>query len=361
MKDKIRPTLGEIQPYVPGMTPKEEGIIKLASNENPLGPSKKALAALRQAAKKANIYPDQHSLLLKEALAHRLGVTSCHLIIGNGSDEIMQFIAAVFLNAKEHVVSSEHTFSTYESVTHIFDGQPVFASALEAEHNLKEIAAKVTLNTKIIFLCNPNNPTGTIFTHKQLVEFLNKIPKGIIVALDEAYGEYVDSKDFPKSIELVKEGHDVVVLRTFSKIYGLASLRLGYGIARPEIIKYLNLVKLPFNVNGLAQAAGVAALKDTAHVKHSLKNNREGKKYLYTELDGLKAAGAQIDYKKTEANFIFIKLDRPADEVFLDLMRRGVIIRPLTSFGLPNAIRVTIGTPRQNRKFVAELGKALES
>jgi histidinol-phosphate aminotransferase len=160
---------------------------------------------------------------------------------------------------------------------------------------------------------------------------------------------------------LIKAGHDLVVLRTFSKLYGLAALRVGYGIARPEIIKYLNLVKLPFNVNGLAQAAGVAALKDTAHVKHSLKNNREGKKYLYTELDGLKAAGAQIDYKKTEANFIFIKLDRPADEVFLDLMRRGVIIRPLTSFGLPNAIRVTIGTPGQNRKFVAELGKALES
>ncbi|MFA4858033.1 MAG: histidinol-phosphate transaminase [Candidatus Margulisiibacteriota bacterium] len=359
MKDQIRPNLEDLHPYVPGVTPKEEGIIKLASNENPLGPSKKAMAALHQTIKKANIYPDQHAILLKEALAQKLGVTPAHLIVGNGSDEIMQFVAAVFLNAKEHVVTSEHTFSTYEAVTHIFDGQPVFAAALDAEHDLRSIAAQVTLNTKIIFLCNPNNPTGTIFTHKQLVDFLNKVPKGVIVVLDEAYSEYVEAKDFPKSIELVKEGRDVIVLRTFSKIYGLAALRLGYGIARPEIIKYLNLVKLPFNVNGLAQAAGVAALKDTAHVKRSLKNNREGKKYLYAELDHLKKTGVKIDYKKTEANFIFIKLDRPADGVFLDLMRRGIIIRPLTSFGLPNAIRVTIGTPAQNKKFIEALGKTL--
>lgn len=355
VKEQVRPSLEEIKPYLPGKTPKEEGIIKLASNENPLGPSRKALTAIRQSLKRANIYPDQHSLLLKDALSRKLGVSPAHLICGNGSDEIMQFITATFLNAREQVITSKHTFSTYDFVTHVFDGEPFAADATDYEHSLDEIAANVSLKTKIIFLCNPNNPTGTIFTHKQLVRFLEKLPKGVLVVLDEAYSEYAESKDFPKSLELLKEGRDIIILRTFSKIYGLAALRVGYGIAKPEIIKYLNLVKLPFNVNGIAQIAAVAALKDTAHVKRSIRNNKAGKKYLYAALDEL-----GLEYKKTEANFIFINLKRKADEVFLDLMRRGVIIRPLTSFGAPEAIRVTVGTPSQNKKFITALEKVLQ-
>ncbi|MBU0687050.1 MAG: histidinol-phosphate transaminase [Candidatus Margulisbacteria bacterium] len=354
VKDKIRPSLEEIKPYVPGKNPDVETVIKLASNENPLGPSKKAMSAIRAGLKKINIYPDQHALLLKDALSRKLGVSPAHIIVGNGSDEIMQFVTAAFLNAREQVITSKHTFSTYEFVTRVFDGEPLFAETRDRAHSLDEISGAVTLTTKLIFLCNPNNPTGTIFTHKQLVKFLNQLPKGVIVVLDEAYREYVESKDFPDSLALIKEGRDIIVLRTFSKIYGLAALRVGYGIARPEIIKYLNLVKLPFNVNGLAQIAGAAALKDTAHVKRSIKNNKAGKKYLYKELDAL-----GLDYKKTEANFIFVSLKQNADEMFLNLMRKGVIIRPLTSFGLPQAIRVTVGTPAQNKKFVEALKKVL--
>ncbi len=353
-KKIVKRNIEKLPVYQPGENPRRPGVIKLASNENPLGPSPKALAAIRDTLQLAYLYPDQSSHILKEELAKRLGVTVQNLVIGNGSDEIMQFIAAAFLNAGEEVLISENTFSTYEFVARLFDGTPKFVPLKNFAYDLEGFAEALTLKTKLVFLCNPNNPTGTYFSNADLQKFLSKVPKGVIVVIDEAYANYNEASDFPRSLDLVREGRDVVVLRTFSKLFGLAALRVGYGIAKPELTHYLNMVKLPFNVNRFAQVAAAAALEDTSFIKKSIKVNQDGKKYLYEEL---KALG--LDYIPTQANFICVNTKKKADLVFIEMMREAVIIRPLTSFGLPNSIRVTVGTKEQNRKFIAALKKAL--
>jgi len=353
--DSIRKEVKNIKPYVPGKTPKDPGVIKLASNENPLGPSPKALELINKRLKSVNVYPDQTSIELREALAQKVGIDKDCLIVGNGSDEIMQLAGATFLTAKEDVLISENTFSTYEFVTRIFDGNAIFVPQKDYKYDLQAFAKAITDRTKLIWLCNPNNPTGTMFSKKELDEFLAKIPKTVIVIIDEAYSEYVESKDYPDSLEYVKAGLNVIVLRTFSKLYGLAGLRIGYGIAKSDIIKYLNLTKLPFNVNRAASAGALAALEDKDFIKKSLKMNSDGKKYLYSELDKMK-----LDYLKTEANFIFIDVKRNCDKVFMEMMRKGVIVRPLSSFGFGEAIRVTIGSEEQNKKFVETLKNNLK-
>ena len=353
-EELIRPVIKEIPEYIPGKTPKEPGIIKLASNENPFGPSPKALTAIAREAKMLQTYPDQKSLLLREALAKKLQIKDENILIGNGSDEIMQLAAAAFLMPGEEVIIPEHTFSLYEFVARIFDGRLVFVPLKDNEQDLEATAKAVTPKTKLIFLCNPHNPTGTLISRKVLHDFLTKVPENVLVVIDEAYIEFADPKIAPESISYVLEGKNVLVLRTFSKFYGLAGLRVGYGVAKPELIKYLFRVKPPFNVSRLAQAGGKAALGDKKFLDKTHKNNLEGKKYLYTELDRL-----GLGYKRTESNFIFINIKRPADELFLLLMKAGVIIRPLTSFGLPEAIRVSIGTKEQNEKFVRALSACL--
>ena len=359
--DSIRKEVSKLKPYIPGKSSDDaeeelgiSGVVKLASNENPLGPSPKALDVIAKKAKDLNVYPDQTSIELREALSKKLGIDSACLIIGNGTDEIMQLTAATFLSAKEEAIISENTFSVYEFATRLFDGSPVFVPLKDYRYDLDGFAKNLSNKTKLIWLCNPNNPTGTIFDQKELDAFLSKVPKSAIVIIDEAYGDYVESGDFPKSIEYVKKDMNVIVLRTFSKIYGLAGLRIGYGIAKPDIIKYLNLTKLPFNVNRLAQAAGAAAAGDEAFAQKSRAMNSLGKKYLYSALDEMK-----VKYVKTEANFIFIDVARNCDKVFMELMRQGVIIRPLTSFGFGEAIRVTVGTEEQNKRFVAALKKVV--
>jgi histidinol-phosphate aminotransferase len=346
----IRPAVAGIPEYVPGKTPREPGIIKLASNENPFGPSPKALDALAREAKNLQIYPDQKSILLREALAKKFGLPDSCVICGNGADDLLQIIGATYLNPGDEVIISKNTFSLYELVTRIFDGSMVFVALKDYALDLDGIAAAVTGKTKIIFLTNPNNPTGTIFTASQFAAFLDKVPSGVLIIVDEAYAEFAESREFPDPIKYVKEGRNVMVLRTFSKFYGLAGLRLGYALAKQELIAPMFKTKMPFNVNRLAQAGGLAALEDQAFLDKTLKNNSDGKKYLYGELDKLGLA-----YKKTEANFIFIDLKRPADQLFIELMKKRVIIRPLTSFGLPEAIRVSIGTQGQNEKLIASL------
>lgn len=360
--DSIRKELKNIKPYVPGKPAGEaefelkiSGVIKLASNENPLGPSPRALEAIQKKLKDVNVYPDQTSMELREALSKKLGIDKEWLIIGNGSDEIMQLAAATFLSAKEEALISENTFSTYEFCTRLFDGNPVFVPLKDYKYNLDGFAKRITGKTKLVWLCAPNNPTGTIFTKAELEGFLTKVPKSAIVVIDEAYGEYAESPDYTTGIEYVKKGQNVIVLKTFSKIYGLAGLRIGYGIAKPEIIKYLNLAKLPFNVNRLAVAAGVSALEDKDFVAKSLKMNREGKKLLYAEFDKM-----GLKYVKTEANFVFVDVNRNCDKVFMEMMRQGVIIRPLSSFGFGEAIRVTVGTEEQNKRFVESLKTVLQ-
>jgi len=349
----IRPEIKGIPEYVPGKTPKEPGIVKLASNENPFGPSPKALEAIAREANNLQIYPDQKSILLREALSKKLAVPEDCIICGNGSDDIMQILGATYLNPGDEVVIPKNTFSLYELVSRIFAGKLVFVDLKNFEINLDGIAATVTAKTKVVWLTNPNNPTGTIFTATQFDAFLKKAPDNILVVVDEAYAEFVESKEFPDTIKYVKEGVNVIVLRTFSKFYGLAGLRVGYGVARKELIAPMFRTKMPFNVNRLAQAGAIAALEDKEFLDKTLNNNREGKKYLYAELDKL-----GLEYKKTEANFIFINLKRSADQLFIEMMKNGVIIRPLTSFGLPEAIRVSVGTREQNEKFIAAIPKS---
>ncbi|OGC25679.1 histidinol-phosphate transaminase [candidate division WOR-1 bacterium RIFOXYB2_FULL_42_35] len=353
-EDFVRPVINELKDYVPGKTPKDPGVIKLSSNENPFGPSPKALAAITKEEKNLHIYPDQKSILLREALAKTLGVADSSIIIGNGSDEIMQLAAATFLRPGEEIIISEHTFSVYEFVARIFDGKPVFVPLKNNEQDLEAMAKAITRKTKMIFLCSPHNPTGSYITMKQFNNFLEQVPDNVLVIIDEAYAEYNSAKDFPTSLKYIKEERNVLVLRTFSKFYGLAGLRIGYGIAKPELTGYMFRVKPPFNVNRLAQVGAVAALEDKGFLTKTYQANLEGKEYLYAELDKL-----GLEHKKTEANFIFINLKRSADEAFIELMRQGVIIRPLTSFGFPEAIRVTIGTKEQNKKLVAVLSKII--
>ncbi len=348
--DLVRPAVAGIPESVPGKTPREPGIIKLASNENPFGPSPLALEAIAREAKTLQIYPDQKSLLLREALAKKFGLRDENVACGNGEDDLLQIIGATFLNPGDEVVISQHAFSVYELIARLFDAKPVFVPLKDYALDLDALAAAVTVATKIVFLTNPNNPTGSAFTAGQLAAFLEKVPAGVLVVIDEAYAEFAENREFPDTAKYVKEGRSVMVLRTFSKYYGLAGLRLGYALARPDLIAPMLKAKMPFNVNRLAQAGGLAALEDHGFLEKTKKNNSEGKKYLYAELDKLGLA-----YQKTEANFIFIDLKRPADHCFMEMMKRRVIIRPLTSFGLPEAIRVSIGTKEQNAKLIASL------
>lgn len=351
---KPRDALSGIPEYKPGENPKKPGVIKLASNENPFGPSPKALEAIKKESSRLQAYPDQKFALLREALSKKLGFTKDHFIVGNGSDEIMQLAAEAFLSAGDEVLLPKNSFSVYELVARVFDGKVSAVELNDYRIDLSAFASRITDRTKLIFLCNPLNPCGTIFTQAELSTFLKKVPPSALVVIDEAYMEFVESEDFPRSLELVKERDNVLVLRTFSKFYGLAGLRAGYGVASPKVIAPLYLVKMPFNVSRLAQAGALAALEDRAFLEKTYKNNLEGKKYLYAELDKL-----GLKYKKTESNFIFIEVGREADGLFLELLGQEVIIRPLTSFGLPRAIRVSIGSPEQNRKLISALRKVL--
>lgn len=345
-----RPEIKEIKEYVPGKTPKEPGVVKLASNENPFGPSPKAIEAIAKEAKNLQIYPDQKSILLRESLAKKLNISDQCIICGNGSDDIMQILAATYLNPGDEVIISKNTFSVYELVTRIFDGRLVFVDLKNYELDLDGFTGAITPKTKMIFLTNPNNPTGSAFSAAEFDALMKKVPDSTLVIVDEAYIEFAERKDLPDPLKYVKEGKNVVTLRTFSKFYGLAGLRVGYGVARADLVKPMFRTKTPFNVNRLAQVGAVAALEDKEFQDKTYQNNLEGKKYLYAELDKL-----GFEYKKTEANFIFINLKRSADQLFIEMMKQGVIIRPLTSFGLPEAIRVSIGTREQNEKFIAAL------
>jgi histidinol-phosphate aminotransferase len=351
---KPRDALNKLKPYTPGENPKKPGIIKLASNENPFGPSPKALEAIKKEASRLQTYPDQKSALLREALAKKLGLTKEHIMIGNGSDEIMQLLAEAFLNAGEEVVVPKNAFGIYEMVAKLFDGQAIYAPLKDQRLDLGAFSALLTERTKLIFLCNPLNPCGTYFTQSELDAFLKKVPDKTLVVIDEAYIEFSEAQDLPQTLPLINTRENIVVLRTFSKFYGLAGLRAGYALAHPKLISYLFMVKMPFNVSRLAQAGALAALEDQAFADKTYKNNLEGKRYLYSELDKL-----GLNYKKTESNFIFIEVGREADGLFLEMLGQEVIIRPLTSFGLPQAIRVSIGTPAQNKKFISALKKVL--
>ncbi|MFH1074177.1 MAG: histidinol-phosphate transaminase [Candidatus Firestonebacteria bacterium] len=360
MKKLQRDAIDKLSPYIPGKPVAEvqrelgiENVIKMASNENPLGASPKAVAAIKKTAEQVYFYPEGSCYDLRKAVAEHLRMPQNNLIFGNGSDELLLLISQVFLNPGEEAVQGDPklTFVEYKTVTTIADAVPVFIDMKDYAYDLEAMALKVTDKTKIVFIANPNNPTGTMITREKLDEFLEKLPPGVIVVLDEAYYEYVCRADYPESIEYVKQEKNIIILRTFSKIYGLAGIRLGYGIAKKEIIDQLEKARQPFNVNLLAQAAGIAALKDIKFVEESKQVNNEGKIWLN---DALEAIG--ITSAPSEANFIFFDVKAEAKAVGEALMKQGIIVRCI---GTGTTIRVTIGTMEQNKRFISALKKVL--
>jgi histidinol-phosphate aminotransferase len=348
----VKSSVRQIAEYVPGQS--APGAIKLSSNENPFGPSPKALWAIAKEARSLQAYPDKKAAALCEALAKKFKLAPENIVCGNGSDDLIQVIAAAYLNPGDDVVISEHCFSIYELAARIFSATPVVVEMKDRAQDLDRISSSVSSKTKIIFLTNPNNPTGTIFSAEEFDAFMGKIPAHVIVVVDEAYAEFSESAVFPDTIKYIKSRANLIVLRTFSKFYGLAGLRCGYAIGKGELIAPLFKAKMPFNVNRLAQAGALAALGDRGFLAKTYKNNREGKILLYKEFDKL-----GLDYQKTEANFIFVDIKRSADSFCRDLLKLGIAVRPLTSFGLPEAIRISIGTRAQNKKLIAAIKKTL--
>jgi histidinol-phosphate aminotransferase len=360
---KPKPGIETITPYQGGK-PIEEvqrelgitDIIKLASNENPLGPSPLAQKAIQQAATQVHFYPDGNAYYLKQALACHLEVQPENLLLGNGSNEVLQLVGETYIAPGDEVIYSESAFVVYMLVAKTCSGKSVITPMRRGyEQDLAAMADAITDKTKVIFIANPNNPTGVMVTKAQVEQLMERVPEHVLVVFDEAYYEYVERPDYPQTLAYIHEGRNVIVTRTFSKIYGLAGLRIGYGIAKPEIIEVMNCVRQPFNCNLIAQVAALAALKDIEHVRRSRQVNADGKAQLYAALDEMK-----LEYVRTEGNFILIHLGRSGQSVTNALMRKGVIVRPVAGYGFPNSIRVTIGKPEENERFVKALATVLK-
>lgn len=359
----VGPNINNLRPYSPGKPIEEvkrelglSDIIKLASNENALGPSPRALEAIREAACGVHHYPDAHSHELGRAVSAHLGIPPDHLLFGNGSDDIIHLIGLTYLSAGDEVIQADPTFVRYEAAAILNHSACHKVPLRDWTHDLEGIADRINDRTRLIFIANPNNPTGTIVTQGEVEAFLRRVPSRAVVVMDEAYYEYVDHPEFPKTLDLIREGYNIVALRTFSKAYGLAGIRLGYGIARPDIIRHLNQVREPFNVSSLAQAAGIAALGDTAFVGCTVEMNREGKRAFYSAFERF-----GLSHTKTEGNFVWLDVGRPCVPVFEKLLRRGVIVRTGDIFGFPTHLRITIGTAEQNERFLAALEEVLSS
>ena len=345
-----------IKPYVPGK-PMEElerelGIkdsIKLASNENPLGPSPLALEAIREATNDLNRYPDGGGYYLKRALSEALRVSPDELILGNGSNELLDIAAKTYLRPGDDAVMATPSFVVYAMAVQSMGCRALQVPLKDFTHDLNAMREAVTGKTRIVFIANPNNPTGTINRRKEFDRLMEGLPDGILTVVDEAYFEYVSDPDYADSMQWVRRGKDLLILRTFSKIFGLAGLRIGYGIAKTGIITEMNKLRPPFNTNSLAQAAALKALGDGAHVKRSREVNESGKRYLYRELEGL-----GLRPVPTEANFIYMTVE-DSGTLYEGLLKQGVIVRPMG----PKALRVTIGLPEENRRFIEALREAI--
>jgi histidinol-phosphate aminotransferase len=329
-------------------------IVKLASNENPLGPSPKAIHIIKEAAGTANIYPDPTGHELRSVIANEHGVEVAQVLHGNGSGELITFIGEVFVDEGDECIIPVPTYHRYQEVFHIMGAKNVFSPLKDYRIDLEDIRRRVTPKTKIVVLVNPNNPTGDIVRGPEVRAFLEGIGKDTIVVFDEAYGEFVEDEQYPRAIELMKEGYNVIALRTFSKAYGLAGVRLGYAVSKPEIIGYLNAVRHVFNVNKFAQFAGIEAMKDKEHLGRCLQLIWDEKAYYYEQLDRL-----GLFYVPTSANFIFV--DTGVDDLKLSeaLVKRGIVIRPMTQWGYKGCVRITIGTHYQNEKALTGLREAL--
>jgi histidinol-phosphate aminotransferase len=332
----------------------ERGIIKLASNENPLGPSPAALAALKQAARQIHLYPDGNAFYLKQKLAASLQVEPANLILGNGSNDIIEFLGHALMGPGDEVVVSEFCFAIYPIVTRLLGASVITVPAKNHGHDLPAMARAISARTKVVFVANPNNPTGTLATHEEVHQLIDAIPDNVVLVMDEAYIEFLEEP--LDLIPLVRSGKkpNLILMRTFSKIHGLAGLRLGYGIAHPEFIAALEKIRQPFNVNLLAQAAGIAALDDHEHVRKTRENNFTGKKFLEEAF-----AKMGLPFVPSFANFILVQVGN-GQLVFEEMQKLGVITRPMGGYKLPEWIRISIGTARENRRAVHSLKGVLK-
>lgn len=351
--DHVRPCIREIDPYKPGK-PIEEverelkiRAVKLASNENPLGPSPKAMAAAQKALADSNRYPDGGGHALRRALAERRGVEMEQIVIGEGSGELIDLAARVLLGPGDEGLTSQGSFPLYSICIRAAGGTLVEASQKNYGFDLDALARAITPRTRVIYIANPNNPTGTVFAAGELAAFFERVPGDVLVVLDEAYHEYVEQANYSNALELARTRPNVLVLRTFSKVYGLAGLRIGYGICSGELAEHLNKVRAPFNTSNVAQAAAQAALEDTEHVTRSLESNRAGREQIY---EGLSRLG--LKYVPSVTNFVLIELGSEARPVAQELLKLGAIVRPMAWMGFPNAIRVSVGTAEENAKFL---------
>jgi histidinol-phosphate aminotransferase len=359
-KALVPPWIQALEPYPPGK-PIDElereygvvGSIKLASNENPLGPSPRALAALREALSQLHRYPDGGCFYLRRALARKYGLLPEATIIGNGSNEIIELVVRTFMREGDEAVMADQAFVIYRMVVQAHGGRAVCVPLRNWTHDLEAIADSIGPATKVVFLANPNNPTGTIFFRRQWEEFLHAVRSNVVIVMDEAYAEFVADAEYPDSLAALQRPRPLIVLRTFSKIYGLAGLRVGYGIAHPELIDMMNRVRAPFNVSSLAQVAAMAALDDEEHVTRVRRLNREGLTYL---CDAFTRLGLEV--VPSWANFVLVRVGN-AVRIYEALLREGVIVRPVGFYGFPEHVRVTVGLAEENERLVATLARVL--
>lgn len=331
-----------------------ENAVKIASNENPLGPSPLALRAAESSLNDIHRYPDGDAFYLKHKLADTLNVKTETLIFGNGSNDVIDIAARTFLAPGDEAVMGEYAFIVYPIVTQAVGAKAVISPMPNYTHDLRDMYSRITPETKAVFIANPNNPTGTMVKRGELEWFLDKIPEDVMILIDEAYFEYVDDRDYPDSLYYHGSGKSLITVRTFSKIYGLAGLRLGYGVASEEIISNMQRVRQPFNANSIAQSAAIAALDDHGHVARSKEVNRNGLMYLAEELGKM-----EIPFAPTYTNFILIDLGFDPIPTYNALLGEGVIVRPVGGYGLKTHLRVTIGLPSENEKFIRAIKKVL--
>ncbi|KYH35393.1 histidinol-phosphate aminotransferase 2 [Clostridium tepidiprofundi DSM 19306] len=357
----VREEILGLRPYKAGKPISEvkrelglDEVIKLASNENPLGTSPKAKQAIKSIIDESQMYPDASNYELKNKLAKKYGVKHEQIFCGEGSDALIRCICEVFLKPGEESIMAEVTFPRYESATKLMGGKCIKIPMKDNGLDIEAMVSAITERTRIIWFCNPNNPTGTIFKKDEFEALLKKIPEDVIIVMDEAYIEYVTDKDFPDSLNYINDYPNMISLRTFSKAYGLASLRVGYGIANEEIVTYLNRVIGPFDVNLYAQVAAVAALDDEEFIKKVYDTNNEGKEYLYEQFKEM-----NLPYIDTNSNFIMVNTKASSEVIFDKLLRQGMIVRPGHLLGMPGWLRVTIGTMEQNKKFIECLKNSL--
>jgi len=359
----LNPNLTQLPVYLPGRPIEEvarelglppSDVIKLASNENPLGPSPKAIEAMRNVLNHLHLYPDGSAFYLKKKLATRLGVQPENLIFGNGSNEILEFVGHTVISPGCEVVVSQYAFAVYPIVTQLFGGTLVTVPAKNLGHDLEAMAKAITPNTRVVFVANPNNPTGTMNSNEEIYRFIQSVPSHVLIAFDEAYVEFLEEP--PALLDWIRSGSypNLLLMRTFSKIYGLAGLRLGYGIACPSLIQAMEKVRQPFNVNAIIQAGALAALDDDAHLRATVINNCTGIALFEQELKEL-----GVPFVPSSTNFILLQVGDGLG-IFQALQRRGIITRPMASYGLPEWIRISIGTPTENRRCLDALKSILK-